>query len=49
MSDNDKSILERLDNFESRLNKIESDIADDFKYSRTKRDVDTLKEIVGIK
>ena len=49
MSDNNKSILDRLDKIESRLDIIESTIADDFKYSRTKRDVDSLKEIIGIK
>jgi len=49
MSDNDKSILSRLDKIERRLDAIESMIADDFKYGRTKRDVDSIKEIIGIK
>ena len=48
MSDNNKSILDRLNKIENRLSIIESTIADDFKYSRTKRDVDAIKEIIGI-
>lgn len=49
MSDINRSILDRLDIIEGRLDEMESIIADDFKYSRTKRDVDAIKEMIGIK
>ena len=45
----ENTMLNRLDKIESRLDEIESMIADDFKYGRTKRDVDSIKEIIGIK